>query len=145
MEKTGSDLDGVMAYNDLNVADYRPFRKNVYYRQCKPTKYVKMRIDVVINGENYPMFKVNPLDDNYTDGCDYYYTTYLQPGSYNYYFECEDYKFTYSTSTYSGPMVSENPNANSPTLTIGQVLPDNGLCNQTSFIYTIIDARAGDA
>ncbi len=96
-----------------------------------------LRIDVVINGENYPMFKVNPLDENYTDGCGYYFTTFLQPGSYDYYFECEDYKFKYSTSTYFGPTVSENPNENSPTLTIGQVHPDNGLCNQTSFSYTI--------
>jgi len=50
MLKIGSDLDGVIAYNPLNKADYRPFWLNEYYSACQPTELSKMPIDVIITG-----------------------------------------------------------------------------------------------
>ena len=50
MVKIGSDLDGVIAYNSLNKAEYRPFRLHEYYSKAKPTKFSKMQIDFIITG-----------------------------------------------------------------------------------------------
>ena len=54
----GSDLDGVLACNPLNKADYRPFRLHEYYSACKPTKLSKMRIEVIITGRKRYFKKV---------------------------------------------------------------------------------------
>jgi len=45
-----TDLDGVLAINDLNIAGYRPFRKHEWYKKCLPTKYCKLKWDVIITG-----------------------------------------------------------------------------------------------
>jgi len=50
MLKIGTDLDGVIACNSLNVVDYRPFKLHEYYSHCKPTKLSKMPIDVIVTG-----------------------------------------------------------------------------------------------
>ncbi len=59
-------------------------------------------INVLINGTSYPMEKQDPNDLNFKDGCIYQYSTFLQPGSYNYSFECHDGMFYNSSATYTG-------------------------------------------
>ncbi len=93
-------------------------------------------INVLINGTPYPMTQQNPFDLNYTDGCWYEYLPNLQQGLYNYSFECSDWKFSNSTSTYFGINVSF-VNAYSPNLTNGQVYPHVGWSNSTVFTFTV--------
>ena len=70
------------------------------------------QISVIINGNPYSMFKQNNLDNDYTDGCLYVFSTYLSPSSYNY-----TYWFQYSddgvniiyTDTYMDLKITENP------------------------------------
>ncbi|MHA1698920.1 MAG: hypothetical protein ACTSWN_08795 [Promethearchaeota archaeon] len=47
-------------------------------------------INVVINDTAFPMAKIDPSDADHTDGCQYEWLGYLEPGSYEYYFECAD-------------------------------------------------------
>jgi uncharacterized HAD superfamily protein len=58
MVKIGTDIDGVIAYNPLNKADYRPFRLHEYYSKAKPTKYSKMPVNYVISGRKQHFRKV---------------------------------------------------------------------------------------
>ncbi|NVM28239.1 MAG: hypothetical protein HWN65_05315 [Candidatus Helarchaeota archaeon] len=111
-----------------------PFNFSVTYtdQDNNPPIY----LNVLINGTPYPMAKQNPSDINYTDGCLYEYPTYLQPGLYNYSFECSDWKFPNSTSTYTGINVTQL-NANPPTLSNGQVNPPTGWSNSTQFVFTV--------
>jgi hypothetical protein len=95
-------------------------------------------INVLINGTSYPMEKQDIMDEDYTDGCIYEYFTYLQPGNYNYSFECADYEFFTNTGVTSGPSVSESPNLNSPILTSGQVLPSSGIKHWDTFKFSVI-------
>jgi hypothetical protein len=94
-------------------------------------------IDVFINGTSYSMVQQNPFDTNYTDGCIYEYSTYLNPDPFNYtyYFECNDGIFSNSTLTYNNLEVIE-VNFFSPTLTNGQVSPPAGNAGSTIFTYT---------
>jgi len=62
---------------------------------------------VVINGVPHPMEKLDISDKNYKDGCIYQYITYLQPGIYNYYFECSDWQAVISTDIQVGLEVFE--------------------------------------
>jgi len=96
-------------------------------------------VSVVINGTEFFMNKVNPSDTIYTDGCDYEYLIYLQSSAYNYsyYFKTGDGEYFVSTD------VSDNieifySNAEAPILTGGQVYPQNGYCNATSFEFSVI-------
>ncbi|UCG70299.1 MAG: hypothetical protein JSV09_04585 [Thermoplasmata archaeon] len=82
------------------------------------------------------MQPTNPADKNYIDGCLYEYTTVLQPGIYNYSFECMDWNLTNSTPTQWGINVTEI-NSLPPTLTSGQVLPTSGYNGSTLFIYSV--------
>jgi len=56
--KIGTDLDGVLATNDLNRADYRPLKMREYYSKCKPTKLSKIPVDVIITGRKKCYSKV---------------------------------------------------------------------------------------
>ncbi|MFX1275644.1 MAG: S8 family serine peptidase [Promethearchaeota archaeon] len=95
-------------------------------------------INVSIDGAPYAMTKVNPLDDNYIDGCVYQYNTYLQPSinNYTYSFECSDGTFTNSTSSYNDVNVSE-VNDFAPILTNGQVSPLFGRNSSTVFTFLV--------
>ncbi len=54
---------------------------------------------VNIDGTNYSMDKVDSGDNDYTDGCEYYYETLLSGGDHDYYFICNDSYATNQTST----------------------------------------------
>ena len=58
MRKIASDLDGVLARNHLDKADYRPFRLHEYYSCCQPTKLSKIPIDIIITGRKEHFRKV---------------------------------------------------------------------------------------
>ena len=95
-------------------------------------------INVVINGISYPMEKYNVTDNDFTDGCIYQLLTYLQPGDYNYFFECSDYKWSISTSEFTGLHIKEATNNNSPILEFGTVDPLHGILNSTKFTYSVL-------
>ncbi|TKJ27479.1 MAG: hypothetical protein CEE42_02145 [Promethearchaeota archaeon Loki_b31] len=99
-------------------------------------------INVLINETSYPMEKQDLMDEDYTDGCKYNYFTYLQPGNYNYSFECADYKFFTNTGVTIGPSVSESPNLNSPILSNGQVSPPSGVKHWDTFKFSVIYSDA---
>ncbi len=94
-------------------------------------------VRVYIDGTYYNMSKQNSGDTTYTDGCVYTYSRMLSPNSHEYYYQASDGYETATTSTYSGPMVSNN----TPTLTSGSVSPASGT-HPTTFTYTVtyIDA-----
>ena len=94
-------------------------------------------VNVLINGTPYSMEKQNPSDVNYIDGCFYQFLTSLQPGTYNYSFECSDGKFSNSTGTSLGPTVTSVANINPPTLTDGQVNPNVGYNASTLFTFKV--------
>ncbi len=81
------------------------FRFTVIYSDLdnNAPEYVK----ILINGTPYTMEMVDPLDEDFTDGCVYQYLTLLTPSTsaYTISFECSDGAFQYSTSTYQGPLV----------------------------------------
>ena len=54
----GTDLDGVIAYNSLNKADYRPFKLYEYYSKAIPTKLSKMPVDFIVTGRKQHFRKV---------------------------------------------------------------------------------------
>jgi len=93
-------------------------------------------VNVSINDTYYLMSKQNPTDDNYIDGCIYQYSTYLQPGIYNYSFGCWDGAFYNSTLVQYNPVVSPT-NEDSPSLSDGQVNPGVGFNGSTLFSYTV--------
>jgi hypothetical protein len=99
-------------------------------------------VNVLINGTSYPMEKQEIIDKDYTDGCIYLYLTYLQPGIYNYSFECADYKFFDNTGIVIGPSVSEKLNENSPILSNGQVVPSSGIKHWDTFEFSVIYSDA---
>ena len=69
-------------------------------------------VEILINGIPYSMEMVDPLDEDFTDGCIYQYLTLLTPSTtaYTISFECSDGVFYDSTSTFTGPLVeSEVP------------------------------------
>ncbi len=93
-------------------------------------------VNVLINGTSYPMEKQNSSDEYYIDGCLYRYLIYLQPGTYNYSYECSDGALYNSTSTYFGINIV-GINSNSPTLINGQVDPVTGWNGVTYFAFTV--------
>jgi len=93
-------------------------------------------IKVFLNGNSFPMSPQNPLDVNYTDGCLFQLTITLQPGTYNYSFQCSDGKYSNSSATYFGLNVTEI-NLNAPTLNGGQVTPSIGYNGTTLFTFSV--------
>lgn len=97
---------------------------------------IPLYINVLINGTPHSMVKQTPLDTNFTDGCVYQYITYLQPGTYNFSFECADWKAYNSTNVFTGLNVTKT-NTNSPLLSNGQVNPSKGYHNCTAFTFSV--------
>lgn len=95
-------------------------------------------MNVVINGTSYSMAKQNFFDFNFTNGCIYEYSTYLNWASYPYefFFECYDGKYYNNTIPLSGPNVSYT-NLNAPILSNGGVNPTQGEAGFTNFCFTI--------
>ena len=127
----------------LNGSETTQFNFSVIYTDLDNNYPLYM--NVLINGSPYTMDKQVPSDNNYTDGCAYQYLGYLQPGLYNYSFECGDWNYTNSTPTYMGINVT-GYNLNSCTLSNGQVIPNKGYNDTTVFHfqvnYTDIDNNA---
>jgi hypothetical protein len=94
-------------------------------------------VSVLINGTKNIMKKQDISDIDYTDGCIYEFSTYLQPGLYNYSFETADWQYTNSTPVYFWVNVTSTGNFNSPTLQDGQVNPTSGFINSTQYIFTV--------
>jgi len=96
-------------------------------------------VNVVINRTEYKMEKQDKLDENYTDGCIYQYSTYFQPSSnnYTYYFECSDGEFYNKTNTYNDLEIFYK-NYESPMLTDGIVSPFIGHVIATSFKFSVV-------
>ena len=93
-------------------------------------------VNISINGTYYEMQKQNPGDVDYLDGCIYEYTTYLQPGEYNYSFGCFDGVYHNSTKVYTGLTVSE-VNTQAPTLKQGMVTPPEGEAGIENFVFSV--------
>lgn len=100
-----------------------------------------VNINTLINSSSYPMNKLEAGDNNYKDGCTYQYITNLQPGIYNYSFECFDGEFYNNSGPFPFLLVNES-NLNPPSLSLGQVNPGTGDNSTTIFTYTVnyIDA-----
>ncbi len=64
-------------------------------------------IEVWIDDKIYSMKKVDILDNNYADGCNYQYKTELQAGTHKYSFAASDGIINVKTPTFSGPIVME--------------------------------------
>ena len=56
------------------------------------------RIHTVIGGENYSMNATDPMDDDWTDGKDYFMRTKLGVGEHTYWFSTSDGELNYSTA-----------------------------------------------
>jgi len=54
----GSDLDGILTVNQLNRADYRPFKMHEYYAQCVSAPLCRTNLDVIITGRRIHYKKV---------------------------------------------------------------------------------------
>ncbi|MFX0097967.1 MAG: hypothetical protein ACFFCS_00180, partial [Candidatus Hodarchaeota archaeon] len=99
-----------------------------------PDDNAPVTINVVINGTNNTMQKVNSLDTDYTDGCTYQYITTLVPSVYEYSFNTFDLYYTNETMVYTGLNVIES-NSFIPYLVNSSVTPSSGV-NTTSFNFT---------
>ncbi|MFX1383928.1 MAG: S8 family serine peptidase, partial [Promethearchaeota archaeon] len=95
-------------------------------------------INVVVNGTPHAMQKVDPLDNNYEDGCVFQYLTYFQPAlhNYTYYFECSDGAFIDTTSIHNDLEVNEINNL-APLLSEGHVSPQIGYNGSTLFTFFV--------
>ncbi|MHA1893078.1 MAG: S8 family serine peptidase [Candidatus Helarchaeota archaeon] len=93
-------------------------------------------VNLTLNGTHYQMNKQNSLDKNFTDGCVYEKSFYLQPGSYNYSMICADYKYTNSTVTHTGVTVTKT-NLVLPALSSGQVNPSSGTIGTALFTFKV--------
>ena len=65
--KIGADLDGVIAINHLNKADYRPYRLHEYYKKAIATKlHLRVQPDVIITGRrvHFKKLTIQWLVDN---------------------------------------------------------------------------------
>lgn len=111
------------------------FNFNATYTDLDNNKPIYINLN--INGTKYPMEKVDLLDSDYINGCDYYYELYLQPGNYEYSIECSDWLYYSSSLKYSNLTVTEIANLNAPNLTEGNLSPDYGYTNMTHFIYSV--------
>lgn len=53
-----SDLDGVIAHNILNKADYRPFRLHQFYAQSTPAPLCRVHWNVILTGRRIHYKKI---------------------------------------------------------------------------------------
>ncbi|MHA1683925.1 MAG: hypothetical protein ACTSUE_23505 [Promethearchaeota archaeon] len=91
-------------------------------------------INVSLNGTDYPMEKINPLDFQWNDSCEYQFITYLQSGTWEYQFSCYDGRFTNSTPT--SWLVVNYTNTHVPELLDPAATPEVGT-NETIFNFTV--------
>nr|MDO8114870.1 DUF2341 domain-containing protein [Candidatus Sigynarchaeota archaeon] len=89
---------------------------------------------VNVNGAIHSLAKTNPSDLIYSDGCRYSWMGYLQPGSYSYYFRCQQGALLVSTTTWSNLTVTET-NSFTPQLLNTAFTPSIGK-NTTTFTFT---------
>ncbi len=109
----------------LHINNYAPSMESI---ECTPTTGTRgtifrftatyydlddnppLFVNIILNGIPYSMEMVEPLDEDFTDGCIYQYLTLLTPSTtaYTFSFECSDGAFQYSTSTYQGPLVESD-------------------------------------
>jgi len=85
------------------------------------------KMDVIIDGTVYPMHKTDIYDKNYTNGCIFEYSTYLNNNSHYYFFNTSDLAFSTRlplAGSYSGPNVT-HINTNQPVI-YGSVTPPMG-------------------
>nr|MDO8111872.1 hypothetical protein [Candidatus Sigynarchaeota archaeon] len=114
-------------------AQNTPFTFSVRYTDTD--NFAPEYVRVTINGSAYNMTKANVYDFDYSDGCTYKYTTYLQPGNYQYSFQCYDGKFLANSMVYLGPIVGLT-NLSPPTLTGTSLFPFRGYASRTRFNFT---------
>ncbi len=90
---------------------------------------------LIVNGTEFKMEKVNPSDSNYTDGCQYSKSLFLQPGTNEYVIETTDGKFSNTTlaATFN---VTASANTHAPVLTGGSVDPGSGYL-PTLFTFSV--------
>jgi hypothetical protein len=94
-------------------------------------------IYLVINGTAYSMVKSNASDINYTDGCIYKLSIFLDSNQFNYsyYVNCSDGKYFNYTNVYNNLEVN-HVNIYTPYLIFPQVTPSLG-GNTTIFNFTV--------
>ncbi|MFX0100452.1 MAG: hypothetical protein ACFFCS_12840, partial [Candidatus Hodarchaeota archaeon] len=97
-------------------------------------------VELDVDGSRYALSKFSTSDTNYTDGVLYNVSMYLQPGTYDYYFTCNDSIFEANSSITSGFTVGYT-NSSAPVLQSVQFNPSVG-DNTTiyNFTATLIDA-----
>ena len=49
-QKIGTDVDGVLSWNEHDVRDYRPWRLHQWYSLCEPTERCGKYYDYIITG-----------------------------------------------------------------------------------------------
>ncbi len=112
-----------------------PLNFSVVYTDTDSNPPIYMNL--ILNGTSYEMEKQDYIDSDYTDGCVYQYLIYLQPGTYEFSFECNDYKFEISTPIISGLLINQAPNTDAPSLFDGIVNPDRGFAEITEFTFSV--------
>jgi hypothetical protein len=92
---------------------------------------------VFIDDEHFDMQKVDPSDNNYTDGVVYYYnTTVSRLTNHTHYFfanSTSPIQDNYTTEVYTGPIFYSKR----PTLSNGCVIPSSGYPGLTEFSYRV--------
>ncbi|MFX1488232.1 MAG: hypothetical protein ACFFBI_03730 [Promethearchaeota archaeon] len=106
----------------------------VYFDQDNNSPFF---LNVTINGESYIMEKVDSLDYEYSDGCEFQYLTTLPsaPLNYTYSFVCSDGKYSNFTSSFNNLQVI-SANYYVPELLNPKVTPDIGDYN-TIFYFEV--------
>ncbi len=96
--------------------------------------------NVCIDGEEHALEKVDPSDFCYSDGCAFNLTLYLQPGTFEFYFACEN--MFGAAQTTNQTLVVSAANAHLPQLLGGSISPVPGYNGTTIFTFevTYIDA-----
>ncbi len=92
-------------------------------------------VNISINGTIVKMEKQNASDNNYMDGCVYEYLTYLQPGSYNYSYNCSD--GTFNNWTINEVFQVSKDNTIAPVLSDGMVNPTWGYNNSALYNLSV--------
>ncbi len=111
-----------------------PFNFTVLYNDADNVSAKLVR--VFINGTAFNMVKSNPADDDYTDGCLYQYCTQLQPGDYDYYFDCSD--GVASSQTAPAPLLTvSQTNVHAPVLSAPWGIPAWGLNGTTVYDFHV--------
>nr|MDO8119234.1 hypothetical protein [Candidatus Sigynarchaeota archaeon] len=94
-------------------------------------------INVTIDGTVHALQKQDPLDNDYTDGCIYEFSTYLLPDiPHSYFFLASDYMYGVPFFLTLGPDVA-GTNLNAPVLSSITATPDLG-SDLTAFNFSVV-------